>query len=75
MINNELKRALNILFGNIYDDLHEIEERFSDHIDDSIANISSLTDQQDGDRPRQSRISFTFREVANAIKKPSFLRF
>ena len=65
------RRALNVLFNDAYDHLHEIEEVKSDRIDETIANIGQVSASAVGkDVQRQTRISFTLREVKTAISDP-----
>ena len=70
-------RALNILFGQSYSQLlHEIEPLDQDHIDTTLANIGLLSPQLGNTTiEREKRVSFTFRQVKNSVKRPKFLKF
>ncbi|CAG5090694.1 Oidioi.mRNA.OKI2018_I69.PAR.g12688.t1.cds [Oikopleura dioica] len=69
--------ALSILHGRLYNELHEIEENLSDDIS-SVSNFSCLSCPPENDNfilPRQTRISFTFRNVRSTRSLPkSFLK-
>jgi len=67
--------ALSVLHGALYNELHEIEENLSDDIS-AVSNIRSLsTPLENGNFviPRQTRISFTFRNVRSTRSLPKSL--
>lgn len=63
-------RSLLILKDDAYTGyLHEIEERESDSIDDSIANLDRIANVGRGETlQRETRFSFTIRLVTNLLR-------
>ena len=70
-------RALNVLYGQSYSQLlHEIEPLAADHIDTTLANIGLLSPHiVNRTVERKKRVSFTFRQVKNSVKRPKFIKF
>ena len=67
--------ALSILHGALYNELHEIEENLSDDISraSNSRSLSTLLENGNFVIPRQTRISFTFRNVRSTRSLPKAL--
>ena len=70
--------ALNILHGEVYPHLHEIEPVTSDPIGPFLSNYHLLASPDQNENSvitRSTRVSFTFRQVKNVKKIPKFIKF
>ena len=67
--------ALSVLYGDLYPELHEIENLEQDAIGPFLSNYQNLSlSVQNTVITRSKRVSFTLRQVKNVRKISKFLR-